>query len=255
MLNAVFSGKAGHLNVENENSLSWKSVVKVNEDILTASVFERLSYLPSAVFWSILRKSVVSSFPSYQVAELTDIQFWPSWDDAPDSNNTVEPDVFLRFHVGDPKMRVDIIVEAKRHDAGTDQYSTQWYRQCRAYLSEYKEDKADHVFFLAIGGLGENEQKRLEELAKETRSKLDQKEMPTIEYHGGNWARIAKSCNEASKTEPQVKYVISDIVKLLAFSGYRNYIFFDTLQSSGEMPCLDGDHCFEQYDFGDNDEF
>lgn len=72
--------------------------------MLTASVFERLSYLPGADLWSILH-TAFPDLPPYRVAELKEIIFWPRWKDIESDGGQVEPDVIMDFELGDAELR------------------------------------------------------------------------------------------------------------------------------------------------------
>lgn len=52
MLHAIWSGKARRLKIEGlvEPAPRWRDIFHSNEDLLTATVFERLAYLSDAVF-------------------------------------------------------------------------------------------------------------------------------------------------------------------------------------------------------------
>ncbi|WP_097522176.1 hypothetical protein [Sinorhizobium sp. BJ1] len=153
MLHAVAGRKAGRLQ-SNDGQVSWLAAFRMSEDLLTASVFGRLAYLEGAVLWRILRRTFGSGLPDFRVAELSDITFWPVWDDSAETNGTVEPDVFLDFKLGDPAISMRMIVEAKFGTYPT-QHANQWVRQWTAYR-EANGDDGNRVVLAAIGGLGKN---------------------------------------------------------------------------------------------------
>ena len=111
------------------------------EDALTATVFERLSYLPAVLAMDILQQACVplsqsseSVFPILGQAGLT-FEFWPRFRH-PDGR-LVEPDVVIWS--GDKAL----VVEAKHHG---EQDQRQWVREIRAVGAE------SVVGFIAAGG-------------------------------------------------------------------------------------------------------
>ncbi|MHC2086170.1 hypothetical protein [Methylobacterium sp. CM6244] len=65
---------------------------------------------------------------------------------------SVEPDVFMRFEIGEPPRRVDLIVECKR-GGGHDRW--QWGREWRAHAEIYPDEGCDtDVVLLAVGRWG-----------------------------------------------------------------------------------------------------
>ncbi|SFC39300.1 hypothetical protein SAMN04487907_10451 [Zunongwangia mangrovi] len=118
------------------------------EDSLTAAVFDILKYLPSEIFWDILKKaSVRNSLPNV-AGEMLSIEYWPKWD-ATETNNSnyVEPDVFIRFQ------DFDLIIEAKRYDADM-QRNYQIEAEIQSYKNEYGDENKT-VYLIQLGGLNE----------------------------------------------------------------------------------------------------
>ena len=228
MLNAVLSGKAKRLDTGNGETLSWREVLRTNEDIITATLFERLTYLPGNVAWEILVRTFHLGLTLYRVARLERIEFWPRWSEEGDSS--VEPDVFMRWSVGDPARRVDFVVEAKHGGA---QYSQQWSRQQNAYASWSADDDVtvDETVFLAIGGAGENPQETANNLSvevqQETGSKVKMKAL------AADWTHLAAALFRAKSqvSQPEVKSVINDMLEALAEFGYRHFELSSSLLS------------------------
>jgi hypothetical protein len=120
--------------------------VKMNEDALTSSVFERLMYLPKELIQQIFSKALLQDIPSLSLSQIESIEFWPHWNPkGTKRTNYVEPDVFIRT----PKQ--DIIIEAKRYDK-KQQSRRQWEDQLIAYNNEYKKDQKV-IVYIALGGL------------------------------------------------------------------------------------------------------
>jgi hypothetical protein len=117
------------------------------EDSLTAVVFDTLKYLPTEMFWTILKRSLYYDKLPIAAGDLLSISFWDKWKakDNTTNSNFVEPDVFLRFN------EFDVIIEAKRHDEK--QHSgTQMENEIQAYYNEYN-DEGKVLYFIQLGGL------------------------------------------------------------------------------------------------------
>lgn len=126
-----------------------KGKIAISEDSLTSMVFDQLKYLPSELFWNILKRAVYyDKLPRYS-GELLEIFFWQKWnvrDSALNQNvRFVEPDVFLRYE------EFDLVVEAKRHDE-KQQSDMQHKEQMSAYFYNYFEDNKQ-LYYLQMGGL------------------------------------------------------------------------------------------------------
>lgn len=116
------------------------------EDSLTAVVFDTLKYLPTEMFWSILKRSLYYDKLPTASGDLLSISFWDKWKAKDTTNsNFVEPDVFLRFN------EFDVIIEAKRNDE-KQQSKTQMKNEIQAYYNEFNEDDKA-LYFIQLGGL------------------------------------------------------------------------------------------------------
>lgn len=123
-----------------------KGETRFCEDSLTASVFGLLQYLPSDIFWSILKRSLLHDKLPYAVGELQHIGFWEKWNPTETRNSKyVEPDVLLRYQ------EFDIILEAKRYDS-SQQSHHQMEDQIRAYQNVYGLESKS-LIFIQVGGL------------------------------------------------------------------------------------------------------
>lgn len=120
------------------------SVIKLNEDFLTAAVFSRLLYLPAHALARILPAcddrlgSVVAS------------TFWPRWTatSTEAGRTAVEPDVYIEFE------GLDLIVEAKLNDIPGCHRALQWAWEWAAWHESDYFDAKKPALLLAIGGLG-----------------------------------------------------------------------------------------------------
>ena len=126
-------------------STKGRSNLKICEDSLTASVFDGLKYLPTEIFYSILKKALYQDkLPKFS-GELIKIIFWDKWDAKDTSNsNFVEPDLLLQFE------DFDVIVEAKRFDY-FQQSKQQMENEIRAYYNVFDGNKI--LYFVQLGGL------------------------------------------------------------------------------------------------------
>lgn len=133
------------------------------EDLLTASVFERLAYLPDDAF-----KKVMSDLLGNENAPgaLEEMTFWPSWyEGEEDQRSRVEPDVVLQC-----KERV-VIVEAKRYDGCQQQYADQLARE----LCAAKKNRFARPVLLAVGGMRNHGKEEVDRLRKEVSEALNNK--------------------------------------------------------------------------------
>ncbi len=121
-----------------------------NEDTLTSSIFQLLTYLPQELLWKIIGHCIGQKRILPRFNELEKIEFWPHWQ-KDKRNGFVEPDVFLSFR------NLDIIVEVKWGNNKQDK--DQWKRELKAYLKEFGRTK--RVLLLAIGGIKNNEDELL----------------------------------------------------------------------------------------------
>ncbi len=89
------------------------------EDVLTASVFERIGYLPDEVFIDFTNHLFGNK---KEIGSLNTLSFWARWE-----NSSVEPDVILTCS------EQTIIVEAKRYDNIQQQYAEQLAKEIKAH--------------------------------------------------------------------------------------------------------------------------
>lgn len=122
-----------------------RSNLTICEDSLTASVFDGLKYLPTEIFYSIVKKSLYQDKLPKISGELLNIIFWDKWNAKDTSNsNFVEPDLLLQFE------DFDIIIEAKRYD-NFQQSKHQMEKEIQAYYNVF--DGSKDLYFIQLGGL------------------------------------------------------------------------------------------------------
>lgn len=139
MLNAVLAGKKRGTGLQNLQARLEQA--EGAEDVLTASVFERLAYLPDNLFAEVFTKLLGQSF-----GPLQSIDYWPSWFlEENNDRQRVEPDVLLQ------DAQCSLLVEAKRHDAVRQQDVLQLARELKAGWNQ--GELSAHCILLTIGGL------------------------------------------------------------------------------------------------------
>lgn len=154
MLKAILGGKGRRLPETARPGDSFRSVFRSAEDPLTAAVFSRLVYLEPTDLWDVLSRSTRGALPAgVGPVRLVDVQFWPGWSVTVSGGSMpVEPDLWMRFDVGRPARRFDLIVECKR---GADHDPHQWAREWRAHAEAYPDEDPDRrVALLAVGTWG-----------------------------------------------------------------------------------------------------
>ena len=234
MLTAILSSKAGRVSDEITPETSWRDIFKQSEDLLTAAVFTRLSYLPGDMFWRVLTETFGGPLGKYKIAKLDSIEFWPSWSRA--DGTRVEPDVFVSFLAGDPPRRVDLIIEAKLRRDDTKQSETQWANQWLAYSEtmsaerELNDSNADELYLLAIGGLGPNRCAKLAELSKKAASEERAKDFQAL---GAGWDDLAKKLKQLVHGSASERRICRGALDALALAGYRPVHLLETLGPMG----------------------
>jgi hypothetical protein len=229
MFRAILSGKSNRLPLALDQGTPWSAAFRRSEDLLTSTIFERFAYLEGSLLWKILRKTFGAILPNYRIANLTNIEFWPRWGDAV-TGGTVEPDVFMQFEVGDPTVRIDLIVEAKLDGQ---QYAEQWHRQWQSYLEKYSNEgeessRANAVYLLAIGGL--NGSPGVAAVQRLTRT-IEQKAVGSTQIlaAAADWAHLATAVDDMSGVSTQSDRILEDITEALALFGYRRMRAMSTL--------------------------
>nr|CAD6603728.1 hypothetical protein RTCK_01442 [Rhizobium sp. TCK] len=217
MLIALMNGKSGRVKETIQSGSSWRDLFRTSEDLLTASVFGRLSYLDGPVLWSIICGACGRALPPFKTVELFNIEFWPTWPEK-DEGRTVEPDVLLQFRTGDPSIRIDLIVEAKL-GAGSGQYANQWEREWNAHhnLSSVSGEPVT-PYLLAVGGLGHHASATAARIQREVKENGTQ-----IEVISSSWANFLDAVLEQLErpcSSPQ-RRILKDIVEAFALAGYR----------------------------------
>ncbi len=192
--------------------------LNICEDSLTASVFDLLKYLPTDLFWYILKQALHQDhLPSY-CGEVLELQYWAKWN-AQGKYKTrnklyVEPDLFIRFN------NFDLIIEAKRYDENQ-QDSEQLEDEIKGYLNEYEDDKKA-MYLLQVGGLIDTCKESYIEVAhlKVLQSKT-------------NWTNLLKSIvtiynsylKQNTPSQKPTLFLFEDLINAFAMHGFHQKVW------------------------------
>ncbi|MFQ6371534.1 hypothetical protein [Shewanella sp. YIC-542] len=142
MLQAILHGKAGRIDGDKGQSISWREVFKGREDLMTAAVFGRFAYLSAPVQATLMQRWLRVTEPAFD--DFEKIDFWPSYQlVSNDQKRRVEPDVVLNF------ASATVILEIKPPNGG-DQDIDQWRREVESFLLSGERSQLP-LYFLAIG--------------------------------------------------------------------------------------------------------
>lgn len=223
MLNAILESKSGRLSATDEQSIRWRDLFRGSEDLVTSTIFERLSYLSAQTAWNLLAMAAGGQLTAYRMADLTEMKFWPFWN-ADDRARGVEPDVFIRIELGDPGRSVQIIVEAKHGGA---QSALQLRAELQAWyqaVSSGEINPPDQLIVMAIGGL----------LAPHRRQRLKSEFAAAVEAVEGvvadldlvliDWADLARAVALHLPGSGHEKRIINDMREALDLYGYHHLV-------------------------------
>ena len=245
MLNAILSGKAGRTQETIHSGTSWSTALKQSEDLLTATIFERLSYLPASIFWEVLFRTFPDILPEFNNVKLEQIEFWPTWNDATKIRKTVEPDIYLQFSLGEPLITHHLIVEIKP-GTGALQRHEQWIRQWYSFHSGILPELPDGIVsFLAIGGLN-NELPSFKSTLIENATELlceYTSEKSHLEFTPGlaGWQRLAESVRGCKKDYPELHHLLGDLDHAFAEVGFYPFEPLRTLTHIQAPNLYEGD--------------
>lgn len=211
------------------------------EDALTATVFERLSYLPPALAVTLLAEAAPGlggpcPWPQGDVA--FDAHFWP-WLEAPadvTGRTNVEPDVVIWLG------SCWLLVEAKHHGA---QDARQWVREVRALQHALDRPhktlgprgvKRAPILFLAVGGTNPaGDTQRLEAYRTTLSQRSDEPVPPVARLR---WRSLGKAVRRHAPDHPahhKVLVDISEAVRVFSYAKSRDIWRWPTWHSlSGE---------------------
>ena len=243
MLQAIMNGKAGRFQgSQSYEGISWRKVYKDHEDLLTAAIFSRLTYLPSDSFWALMQGWCLpaNSFTE-TYGELIEAEFWPNYKAPAHFGKNVEPDAVLFFQRG------ILIVEAKRDDSES-QTCEQWAREWASVLNEKRDvvsdvcDPGENIRLVAVGGLGPNETKPLETKIAETRELLSQapgEDWPEFNAVSCAWGRLVLLVSDLIYKDATLfsslhtKRLLEDIFSALELHGFRRTLWATDVEWNG----------------------
>ncbi|WP_341214111.1 hypothetical protein [uncultured Limimaricola sp.] len=210
--------------------------MRENEDLVTATLIERLSYLPGAIAWTILAKTYEGQLPAFRMASFDSIEFWPRWDYSVDDRSHVEPDAFFQLTLGDPAQRWHVIFEAKHR---AEQYAKQWRLEQDAYLArpdEEDETLPDRIVFMALGGLrGSTGAAAARMIGQQVSDERQRRGGAAVEILtvAADWSDMAQALAEVEPHAEHEARLISDMIEALAIFGYRHLTLSDGLLHAG----------------------
>ncbi len=203
MLRAILGNKAGRITL-GEQSVSVREIYKDREDMLTAAIVSRISYLSDVTLNNLFKSVFTESAVDFSL--LNEIEFWPNFSSS--IQYRVEPDVILHFEWG------IMVIEAKRpHNSY--QYAEQWIKELESLPASYREKD---IYFLSLGGSSANNINELKRYAilKQTYKDISLPE-PTImafqTWEGLiNYLQTTKDCGELSRSDDNI---IADMIEAL----------------------------------------
>ena len=244
MLRAILHSKSGKFEDIGGVPSNIAAILRNREDARTSTIFERLAYLPPDLMWKILCRATGGHIlPRFQVVKLDSVEFWPTWKLSSDGRSRAEPDVFLRWRLGDPETMVDMIIEAKRSGEGVTQNRRQWLDQLFAYEETYlfhetegeasaRNGRAKSLVYLCVDGLGEKPTQAIESF-EEAELPVS---LPDLTIAGCSWQTIADAIGDMEKGEEfgiASKHLLLDIKDALRFCGQ---IYFHVRIDFSELP-------------------
>lgn len=218
MLSAILHGKGRRLPEGTGPGDSLRKVFVRSEDLLTSSVFERLSYLDGPTLWAVLAATFrPTPLPERKVVEVLDVEFWPTWGQARESlGKAVEPDVVIRLSAGDPPTTWTLIVECK---LGGSQDPVQWANEWVACLAEREDaEQPGETVLLALGGVHHDGPERMvERLVGVIRTT----EGLTVHVAAADWTDLLWSIGQVEAPGPAARRIFDDVRSALDLHGYR----------------------------------
>lgn len=206
MLNAVLSGKKTGTGIEGLRLQLGDA--KGAEDVITASVFERLSYLPDDLFAAVFETLLGERF-----GPLGRLDFWPGWSLC---ERGVEPDVVLDDGT------TSILVEAKRHDSFRQQSATQLADELQAGWQG--EELLGNTVLLTLGGLERYDELTRQRLLADIESLLPPGHRP-FRLVCLSWRKLFEVLEQhlAPVKTPGVRRLLGDISHAYAWHGLRTH--------------------------------
>ena len=163
MLNAIIFGKKYGSRLA---GINLKEEFSGSEDILTATIFERLFYLDDQrTIRILLSEQIWTSSSPDKPYEIQDILFWENLSFA---GGRIQPDCMIIFN------DLILVVEAKRRDNIDQQDSYQLADEYCAAIQAYPNKK---IALLAIGGMANDRIETKKQLEKKIRIKIKESDI------------------------------------------------------------------------------
>lgn len=242
MLNAILAGKAGTIEVKAGETVSWKTLYRSREDLLTATIIERLSYLLASLLFRLLRSaSIPNDALPKSLGQLVQLEFWPTLTRPDDEASTVEPDAILTFERG------VLIIEAKIADCAmqrAEQWAQEWAQEWAAYhyavSSEELTSEADKgdVYLIALGGIERNDFHTLTELTSRAQQLLDSRTpgiSPELKAAGCSWFELSEAIRRERKARDGVwddsglRMILKDLDEAFRLHEFRGAQWIEDL--------------------------
>lgn len=219
MLNAILESKSGRLSRDAEKNIRWSDLFRGSEDLVTATLFERLSYLPAETAWQLLATAANGQLHPYRMVELKTLEFWPMWE-TEDRARGVEPDIFIDIALGDPARRTQVIVEAKHGGA---QYAGQLKNEVMAWskaVADGELEMPDDLIVMAVGGIASASRKlQLEHDFAAATAELE--DVPNLAMVTLDWSDLARAVSLYLPRNPHEGRILKDMERALGLYGYR----------------------------------
>lgn len=212
MLNAILEGKAGRIMLDGGEPQSWRTVFQSYEDLLTAAIWSRVSYLSPAAMDQFFSAMLGINRDSW--GKFESITFWPKYVFPDPADEKMQPFLSGDERFAEPDLVISfehtaLIIEVKP-PAGGMQYLQQWRKELYTYLAD--DNAKDSVHFLALGNLPATAENWFQELKTQ---------FPQVEFHGTEWRRVREVFQYTEWEAPQDKRIVADCLKALALYGIR----------------------------------
>lgn len=208
MLNAVLAGKKRGTGLQSQQTAL--ELAEGAEDVLTASVFERLAYLPEELLSDVLTDLLGKPFGLLQ-----SIEYWPSW--YLSNGRRVEPDVLLRDD------QQTVLVEAKRYDGMRQQSARQLANEL---LAGWKEEcLGSHSLLLTLGGLDETRESSRQQLLTDLLRQLPAGSDARFTLVCRSWQQLYQALEtHISPDSPAgCRRMLDDIAQCYAWHGLKTH--------------------------------
>lgn len=239
MLQSILHGKSRNADGPDGVPQSVGALFRKLEDARTSTIFERLAYLPPTVGWNLLRLSCNNAIPEFRLVELADVKFWPNWQIVRSGRQMVEPDVYMRWVVGDPSIIIDLIIEAKLPGA-ISQSPQQWLDQLEGYrdffcapddddsdrIAIITPDCAHMVFHMSVDGLGANPHSQLKSLIPSVLPDA----LPEVRFVACSWQTLAEALDSMDRLgglDEVPRPLVEDLRKAFDYCGHQAFRIAD----------------------------